>query len=176
MTPMARDAIPLNIPDVAAFARALRLELARDTGLPGHQALLGHLAVAAGFRNWQHLVALSSPTPAPAAPDTGAMKRLDRASQVFDADGRMKHWPSGTALQGLCLWAFWARMPAGRTMAEPEVNALLKDGHLFGDHVLLRRSLIDHGLVSRSADCTVYSRIEQAPPPEALLLIRRLAG
>jgi hypothetical protein len=176
MIDMARDAIPLTIPDLAAFARTLRLGLARDTGLPGHQALLGHLAVAAGFRNWQHLVAVSGPGLAPQAPDPGAMKRLDRALQVFDDQGRMKHWPSGTALQGLCLWAFWARMPAGRNMGEPEVNAVLKDGHLFGDHVLLRRSLIDHRLVSRSQDCTVYQRIEQAPPPEAILLIRRVGG
>jgi hypothetical protein len=173
---MPRDATPLTIADLNSFARALRLRLAENPGLPGHQALLGHLAVAAGYRNWQHLRAVThAPAPAP-GPDPAALKRLERALQVFDDQGRMRHWPSGTALQGLCLWPIWSRLPADRNLDEGAVNQTLKDGHLFGDHVLLRRSLIDHGLVSRSADCRVYRRIEQAPPPEALLLLRRVRG
>jgi len=171
---MTRDAVAMTIPDLSAFARTLRGRLETDPALPGHQALLSHLAAAAGFRNWQHLRAVSQPAPPAPAPDTAALRRLERALHVFDDQGRMRHWPSGTALQGLCLWVFWARIPASMDIGEPQVNALLKAGHLFGDHVLLRRSLIDHRLVSRTVDCTVYRRIEPAPPPEALLLIRRL--
>ncbi len=37
---------------------------------------------------------------------------------------------------------------------------------------LLRRSLIDHRLVERATDGSWYRRIEQAPPPEALAMIR----
>jgi hypothetical protein len=174
---MPRETIALTIPDLSDFARALRARLEGEPALPGHQALLGHLAAAAGFRNWQHLRAALGPAPAPAPPpDPAALRRLERAAHVWDAAGRMKHWPGQTALQGLCLWVFWARMPAGVEMTEPEVNALLRAGHLFGDHVLLRRSLIDHRLVRRSPDCRSYARIEQPPPPEALALIRRLSA
>jgi hypothetical protein len=171
---MPREAIPLLIPDLAAFARVLRVRLAPLGNLPGHAAMLGLLAQAAGYRNWQHLVAMSTPTPVPAEPDPAAIRRLERARHVFDDQGRMKHWPGQTALQGLCLWVLWARLPADRPLSDPDINGLLKSWCLFGDHVLLRRSLIDHRLVSRSADNRIYRRIEQAPPPEALALIRRM--
>jgi len=170
---MTRDAVPLTIPDLSAFARALRARLA-DAPLPGHQAMLSHLAAAAGYRNWQHLRAVQPPEAA-AAPDAAALRRLERARHVFDSAGKMRHWPGQTALQGLCLWVFWARMPAGQEMTEPEVNAVLRAGNLFGDHVLLRRSLIDHRLMTRSADGRAYRRIEQPPPPEALMLIRAVS-
>ncbi len=175
---MTREAVSLTIPDLSDFARALRARLADRAPAdraPGHQEMLGHLAAAAGYRNWQHLRALQAPAPAAPAPDAAAIRRLERARHVFDAEGRMRHWPGQTALQALCLWPFWARLPAGAAMTEPQVNAVLKDGHSFGDHVLLRRSLIDHRLVERTADGRVYRRIERAPPPEALMLIRALS-
>jgi len=173
---MTRAAIPLAISDLSAFARALRLRLSPLKELPGHEAMLSHLAAAAGYRNWQHLVAVTEPTPAPAAPDPAALRRAERAAQVFDDQGRMKHWPAQTALQAMCLWVLWSRLPAAQNLSDPEVNAALKEWNLFGDHALLRRSLIDHRMVSRSADNRVYRRIEQAPPPEALVLIRRIAA
>lgn len=173
---MTRAAIPLTIPDLSAFARALRLRLAPLKTLPGHEEMLSHLAAAAGYRNWQHLVAVSAPVPAPPPPDPGALRRAERARHVFDEAGRMKHWPGQTALQELCLWVLWSRLPAAQDLSDPEINDFLKGANLFGDHVLLRRSLIDHRLVARSADNRVYRRIEQPPPPEALALIRALAG
>jgi len=168
--PMSRDVISLTIPDLSAFARSLRNDLAALSDLPGHLEFLGHIARSAGYRNYQHLRALHEP----ALPiDT---KRLDKALRVFDSDGRMARWPSQTRLQGLCLWPFWARLPANTDLSELQVNQLLKSGSSFGDHVLLRRSLIDHALVSRTQDGAIYRRREQAPPPEALALIRALAA
>lgn len=169
---MARTAIPLVIDDVSAFARRLRNALAAEPELPGHLALLNHIARAAGHANFQDLRA--GPPAPPAAPSAPKAKSqtLARALQVFDAQGRMRHWPNRTSVQGLCLWAFWARMPPRKGLTEAEVNEMLKAGNLFGDHVLLRRSLIDHRLVTRAQDGSLYTRIEQSPPDDALLLIR----
>lgn len=171
---MPRDAIPLTIPDTAAFARALRDALAAEPALPGHLALLGHIARAAGFRNWQHLRA--SVTPHPVAPPEEAPDpdRIARALRVFDAEGRMARWPNKTNLQGLCLWVLWARLPALREMTEPEVNTILKEGATFGDHVLLRRSLIDHKLATRTTDGRSYRRTERRPPADARALLAAL--
>jgi hypothetical protein len=77
-------------------------------------------------------------------------------------------------VQGLCLWPFWAQLPAHQDLSEKEVNAVLKGGLSFDDHVLLRRSLIDHKLATRTIDGRVYRRIEQRPTPEALALMDRL--
>lgn len=162
---MSRDLNAVYVNDLSGFARALRGDLDRlGANPPGHQALLGMIARAAGFRNYQHLRA---ETPQPAV-----SKAVLRAIRYFDGQGRLKSWPAPTQLQALCLWRFWATMAPGRDYREGELNAALKDWHLFGDHVLLRRSLIDHRLALRAMDGSWYRRIEQAPPPEALAMIR----
>lgn len=58
---MARTALPLRLPDVAAFTRALGRTLhahhATHGAPPGHQALLNVVARAAGWRSFQALKA-----------------------------------------------------------------------------------------------------------------------
>lgn len=162
---MARDETPLYIADISAFSKNLRAALGRRDTLPGHLEMLGLIASASGFRNYQQLRANAPETPAL----TGA---ASKAVRVFDANGRMARWPGQTTVQGLCLWVVWHRFPAGRDMSEPEVNELLRAAGTFGDHVLMRRSLIDHKLVTRSRDGRVYRRIEQRPPDEARAVLR----
>lgn len=161
---MPRDIQTVTIADLSAFTKTLRADLLRAASIPSHAAMLGLVAKAAGYANYQHLKA--APQAAPARPS----RQLDRALRVF-AGGIMKRWPQQTAVQGLCLWVFWARLPARQDLTEKDVNAVLQAGHSFGDHVLLRRSLIDHKLVTRTIDGKTYRRIEQAPPPEALVLL-----
>ncbi|MFG5382200.1 DUF2087 domain-containing protein [Yoonia sp. R2-816] len=162
---MPREIQTITIPDLSTFTKALRTRLQRHDGLPTHASMLSMVAQAAGYDNFQHLKA-SKPT---ACKPTDS-KRLEKALRVFD-QGIMTRWPKQTAVQGLCLWAFWAALPARRDMTEKEVNALLKSRHSFGDHALLRRSLIDHRLVQRTIDGKTYRRIEQAPPEDARALI-----
>ena len=68
---MARTALPLLLPDVAAFTRALGRALhdhhASHGAPPGHQALLNAVARAAGWRNFQALNAQSGSMPEAAA-------------------------------------------------------------------------------------------------------------
>jgi hypothetical protein len=161
---MPRDIHAITIADLSAFTKTLRAELLRAEAIPGHAAMLGLAAKAAGYANYQHLKA--APPSSPAKPS----RQLDRALRVFDG-GIMTRWPQQTSVQGLCLWVFWARLPARQDLTEQDVNVVLKAGHGFVDHALLRRSLIDHRLVSRTIDGKVYRRIEQAPPPEALALL-----
>ena len=162
---MPRDIQTITIPDLSAFTKTLRKSLTQHDGLPSHAALLSIVARAAGYDNYQHLKAAK-----PKGTAQTDSKRLDTALRVFD-QGIMMRWPKQTAVQGLCLWAFWAALPARRDLTEKDINALLKSRHSFGDHALLRRSLIDHKLVQRTVDGTTYRRIEQAPPPDAAALI-----
>jgi hypothetical protein len=161
--------IPLYVADVSAFTKTLRKSLSEQDKLRGHAAMLALVAKAAGFQNHQHLKATK-----PAEDTTLDELALKRAMRVFDETGRMFRWPKWTKVQGLCLWTFWARMPAQKDMTENDVNAILIDGLSFDDHVLLRRSLIDHKLAERTIDGRVYRRIEQRPTPEALALMKRL--
>lgn len=166
---MSKDMTPLYVADVSTFTRSLRKSLMDSEIMPGHAAMMALVAKAAGFQNHQHL--RSSAPKVEVDLDDLALKR---ALRVFDAQGRMTRWPKWTKVQGLCLWVFWAQMPAHQDMAEKEVNAILKQGLAFDDHVLLRRSLIDHKLATRTTDGRIYRRIEQRPTPEALALMKRL--
>lgn len=172
---MTRTAIELPIPDLAAFARQLGAELPAPQ--PGHLSLLNMLARASGFRNFQHLRAsqkagaeLASAPPQPLADLT----RVQAALRHFDVTGHMTSWPARTAIQHLCLWALWARLPKG-TMAERQISRVLTAHHSFGDPAILRRTLWELRLVVRTPDSTVYQRVEQPPQPEARALIRALA-
>ncbi len=166
---MSKDVIPLYVADVSAFTKTLRKSLSEQDKLPGHAAMMALVAKAAGFQNHQHLKAAKPAEDTPL--DELALKR---ALRVFDDTGRMFRWPKWTKVQGLCLWPFWARMPAHKDLSEKDVNEILKTGLSFDDHVLLRRSLIDHKLCERTIDGRVYRRIEQRPTPEALALLKRL--
>jgi hypothetical protein len=54
--------------------------------------------------------------------------------------------------------AFLKRFEAGRDYAEPEVNAIIDANHLFGDYALLRRELVDRGLLQRDKAGRRYRR------------------
>lgn len=102
------------------------------------------------------------------------LKLLNRLSRYFDAEGRLIRWPSKHSHRVAAIWALWARLPSNRTLSEPEVDELLQNGHLFGDHALLRRCLCDWGMLDRTRDCREYRRIERRPPATSLALLERL--
>ncbi|MCE1236528.1 MAG: DUF2087 domain-containing protein [Hyphomicrobiales bacterium] len=177
---MSRTPLPFAVDDVSAFARALAGELADHPDRPGHVDLLNMLARAGGHRNWQHFRAateamarLERPAPRPVPVDTA---RLTRIVRYFDETGRLIRWPGKASHRPDCLWVMWSRLPARAVLHEREINARLAEEHRFGDHALLRRELVDGGWMTRTPDGREYRRLEKAPPPEAVALIRLLAA
>lgn len=165
---MPRQTQQIAISDLSAFTKALRSALQQQDSFPGHAKMLSLVAKAAGYDNYQHLKAH-----VPTLAKEPTTRTLEKALRVFD-DGIMTRWPQQTSVQGLCLWVFWAALPAKQDLRETQVNNVLKAGHSFGDHALLRRSLIDHRLVTRTTDGKTYRRIEQAPPADALALLAQV--
>jgi hypothetical protein len=181
---MSRQAVPFAVPDLAAFARALGAALterhARKPEPPGHVEMLNLLARAAGHRNIQALraavpIATTAAPATPATPAANAAKTLtDNARKAlgqFDDAGRLMRWPVKYSVQRLVMWTMWSRFDAKRSYTEPEVNAVLKDAQTFGDHVTLRRELINHRLMSRERDCTDYRKLPVRPDDEARALL-----
>jgi hypothetical protein len=177
---VSRTPIAFVSPDISALAKSLRTQLAGRDGLPGHVEILNMLARSTGHRNFQHLRAESlardrlAADVLPLVEAPADLRLVERVAGHFDREGRMLRWPGRTGHQQLCLWWLWAGFPAGRDLAEREVNAHLRERHLFGDHAILRRSLCDARLLSRTRDGRVYRRIERPPPPEPAALIRHL--
>lgn len=171
---MSRTIIPLQVDDLSAFAKSLRAQLLAREQPPGHTELLNLLSRAAGFRNYQHLRSLTDAAP-PAEPQPDLL-RVDKVSRYFDADGRMRSWPSRLNLQSLCFWVMWSRVPAAAVFSEREISAMLQGWHLFGDHALLRRGMVDGKLLSRTQDGREYRRVERQPPPELRPLLERIGA
>lgn len=189
---MSRTLLPFHSDDISALARSLKGQLANCEPQPSHLELLNMLVRANGYRNFQHyraaLVARDLPEGRPPAPEPEPVPkpvprperepvdpaRVKRLLRMFDQEGKFARWPSKRSQQELCLWVIWSKLPAGQVLTEKEINLLLNDGHLFGDHPLLRRWLCDYGMVSRTRDGREYRRVEKQPPAEAIELIRRL--
>ncbi len=87
----------------------------------------------------------------------------------------MVRWPSKTNHQTLCLWIIWSRIPAEQRFSEREINQFIIHGHAFGDHAILRRSLVDAQMLTRTPDGKLYRRIEKKPDPDALALLATIS-
>ncbi|MCM5560147.1 DUF2087 domain-containing protein [Pleomorphomonas sp. JP5] len=176
---MSRDTLPLTVPDVSALARVLGRELAQIEGKPGHVQLLNMLARAGGYRNFQHFRSaskagerLAEPRPAPEPVDHALVERV---AGHFDDEGQFLRWPSRYRHQSLALWVLWSRLKAGTVYSEFDVSKIIRNNHRFGDHALIRRAMIDAGLLTRTLDGREYRRVERRPPGEALALIHRIS-
>ena len=190
---MSRTPLPFQSDDISALARSLETQLAEREGLPTHLELMNMLARATGYRNFQHFRAKvmaravegsairvpESPAPSAAATEAAAppdTDRLKRVLRVFDAQGKLIRWPPKRSQQALSLWVIWSRIPVGVILSERQVNERLNEAHHFGDHALLRRWMVDYGMLTRTADGREYRRVEQRPPAEALELMRLVSA
>ena len=171
---MAREATPLVVPDLSTFARslgrALKTQHGRSNEPLGHLHLQNIIAKAAGYRNLQALKAC-----APRLPATDANTRLSSAARRtllhFDRDGRLLRWPTRFSVQRLAMWLLWTRFEGRRIYSEREVNEILKAANAFGDHVTLRRELVNHRLLTRTSDCSEYRKVAANPDEEVRALL-----
>ena len=177
---MTREAIPLVVPDAGTFARALGRALvdrhATKSDPPGHVELLNLLARAAGHRSYQGLrAACRMPAAAaleavPAAPALTPAAR--KAMMQFDTLGRLVRWPHKFSIQRLVMWVLWTHFDGKRVYTEREVNEVIKRWNTWGDHVTLRRELINHRLLTRKSDCSEYRKVQARPDDEVRWLLR----
>lgn len=190
---MSRPVFPFHAPDISALARSLVKQWAEQPEPPGHLQMLNMLARGAGFQNFQHFREQAEAVPAldaaatpPIEPDPSARRAANpppggqadirKLLRHFDAEGRLLRWPGKFSEQLPVLWTVWARIPARRDMSEREVNDFIRQGECFGDHVLLRRELVNYKLLARTPDGRVYRRREQPLPAELLELVRTALG
>lgn len=164
---MTRDVISLTLPDVSAFARALKSDLGEAA--PPHQSLLNAIARAGGYRNFQHLKA----TQIGAEPIMAAEGRaVSRALARFDETGRLTSWSTKRKVRQHGLWALWAQVPPRHVFSEREISDLFDTMTTFRDAAQIRRSLIEDGLLERNRDGSRYIRLEARPDETALAVIR----
>ncbi|MFN3721077.1 MAG: DUF2087 domain-containing protein [Rhizobium rhizophilum] len=179
---MSRTSNAYAAPDLSALAKNLKRELEARTDLPGHVELLNMLTRAVGFRNYQHFKAsraaeerLANPPAAETQPAVD-YRRVELTARCFAGTDILVRWPGKFNQQQLALWVLWSFLPAGEDVVEKAVNAVLMRHNGFGDHVLIRRELVNMGLLTRARDCSLYRRVEKRPPAEARELIRLISS
>jgi hypothetical protein len=185
-TNTTREHTPLLAPDLSAFAKALRAQLAErldsGAGLPGHVEMLNLLARAAGHRNVQALkaaAARSAVTANPSLPPRWHGPRhpalsasADRTLRLFDSQARLLRWPGKRPEQVLALWCLWMAFDGKRRYSEREVNEVINAHHAFGDHCLLRRELVEADLLQRTTGGERYHKCAARPSEETAALLR----
>ena len=171
---MPREATSLVVSDLSSFARnlgrALTARQAVDAALPGHVELQNLIARAAGFKNLQ---ALKGAPPDPVA-ERAALPLSENARRTlmqFDGDGRLIRWPTKFTIQRMAMWVLWTRFESKRRYTEREVNAILRGANAFGDHVTLRRELVNHRLLTRKSDCSEYRKVAARADDEIRALL-----
>jgi hypothetical protein len=162
--------LPYHAPDISALAKSLARQLDESSERPGHVELLNLLARAVGFRNYQALRAsheaesrlARQPQPA----EMVDFRRVEQWRRYFDEAGCLQRWPKKHSHREACLWVLWSRLPARERWSEKAINQRLRDQEVLGDHLLLRRALVDGGWLARTEDGSQYWRIERRPPAE----------
>ena len=193
--------VPFAVADISALAKSLRASFDGVDKTPGQVQVLNWLAKAAGFQNYQSLlarsassqIAVSAPNPTGAPvdahgsriakskalvnePDIALSAHAAKALTQFDSDGKLIRWPNKFAVQRIAMWGLWIRFDAKRRYSEKEVNSVFNAWHSFGDHATLRRELINMDLLARKPDCSLYWKRPQVPDEETRAFLRGLRG
>lgn len=169
---MTKTLVPYLVPDVSDLARSLRRQLAEQNEMPGQLDMLNLLARCAGFSNFQSYRQQALRPSRPSQPESPPPALARKFMALFDAEGQLVRWPTSRPLQILMLWYLWGRFDRRRSYQERDVNRLLNQHHRFGDPALLRRELVELGLLSRTDDCRDYRRLSVLPPQDIVTLLK----
>ena len=100
-------------------------------------------------------------------------RKLERVWRCFDEAGRLQRWPKKRSEQILALWIVWSFLPKNQQFTELDINSMLGGWHDLGDHALLRRDLVDLGLLQRTPNGAIYRAANAEVPPDAALAIAK---
>lgn len=81
---------------------------------------------------------------------------MEIVERFLDKEGRIKQLPAKREPRLEVLAYLAGKFDAGRDYAEKEVNSVIERWHTFGDYFILRRELIDSGLMRRERDGSRY--------------------
>lgn len=82
--------------------------------------------------------------------------------KYLDEKGLIKIWPAKRVAKQAILEYLAESFAYDKNYTEKEVNHIIQSRHTFNDYFLLRRSLIDCGLLCRVTDGTKYWRSKKA--------------
>lgn len=89
------------------------------------------------------------------------MSNTIRINQFLDDEGRIIHLPKKHSTKCAVLDYLAGKFEPSAEYTEHQVNDICNSWHTFGDPCLIRRELVDSGLLGRESDCTRYWRVAE---------------
>ena len=89
------------------------------------------------------------------------IENSDRTDEIvlrFLEKGKIRQLPVKTAYKRYVMEYLVSKFETGKDYTEAEVNAVIDEWHTFGDCFILRRELIDAGLLKRLPNGSKYWR------------------
>jgi hypothetical protein len=179
----SRDLVSFSVSDISLLAKSLRAAITENAA-PSQVQMLNWLSKAAGFQNYQSLRAASEAQSIRATnvvtskeksePSLALSAHAAKALTQFDEQGRLHKWPYKFAVQRVAMWGLWLRFDAKKRYTEKDANSVLKAWHTYGDHVTLRRELVNMQLLARKSDCSEYWKVAQQPNDEVKAFLKAL--
>ena len=102
------------------------------------------------------------------------MEQIISIEPFLNAEGKITKLPQKRNARHAVLAYLAEKFEQDHTYTEREINAICDEWHTFGDYFLLRRELVESGLLARKRDCSQYWKAQATPqeadqpqPPEA---------
>jgi hypothetical protein len=86
------------------------------------------------------------------------MEQNKQIARFLNPEGKITQLPQKSSVRLAVLEYLAQKFETERSYTEHEVNAVCENWHTFGDYFLLRRELIDRGLLFRKPDGSSYWR------------------
>ena len=93
------------------------------------------------------------------------MEQKINIGPFINREGQLTKLPQKQKVRYALLTYLAGKFEPDRMYNEREVNTICEDWHTFGDYFLLRRELVEHGLLCRKRDGSEYWKAP-IPPPE----------
>lgn len=94
---------------------------------------------------------------------------LSEINKFQDSEGRLTLFPAKRRNKVIALIYLATKFEPGVTYTEKQINEIIEANHTFQDKWLLRRELINKGLLCRLTDGSKYWLPEESPNLEDLL-------
>lgn len=91
------------------------------------------------------------------------MAKTIRIDQFLDDAGRITQFPQKHSVRYALLTYLATKFDVGVDYTERQVNEICGTWHTFGDYFMLRRALVDNGLLDRARNGSRYWRMAANP-------------
>ncbi len=76
--------------------------------------------------------------------------------RFLDEEGKIEQLPAKKAKRYAVLAYLSEKFESGKNYTEKEVNGIIDEWHTFGDYFILRREMVDSGLICRTSNGERY--------------------